>query len=524
MEIWSSFYHLSREVRVHFSISDQPLDPVQLKRELFNDHAGCCVIFEGWVRDHNEGRSVHFLEYEAYEALCKHEALAILGGAMDRYEITRVDCVHRVGKLDIGEVAIWIGAAAAHRQEAFRACQYVIDEIKLRLPVWKKEHYTDGDAEWVNCQEYYKHSHHDHRDKEEGEYYSKQTTIPEFGIAGQERLKRSSALVVGAGGLGCPALFALAGAGVGIIKIVDGDRLEASNLHRQTLYSHQDIGGRKAILAEEAIKRYNPFIRVEGVVDRVNFDNAQETISGFDVVLDCTDNFKSKYLLHDTCRYLNIPLVQASIYKYEGEVEVFMPDKEAPCLRCYAPLIPEEGCTGNCEEVGVFGFTTNVVGSIQAQKAIDVLLERAPRPGKTLIDLREHEITQLRLNKNKDCPFCREEITLIPEEDLTEYQNEWDLSLQKSRSLKIQWIDIREADERRGDLSAEILHLPLSNPRAYRTLDDAKNYLLICQRGARSSRLAEELHIEGRTGFFSLIGGVDRLNEIKLTIRKKYIE
>ena len=497
---------------MYFAISDLPLNPEKLKRELYNAHAGCCVIFEGWVRDHNDGRSVDFLEYEAYEALCKNEAHAILQGAMDRYEITKVDCVHRVGTLNIGDVAIWIGAAAAHRQEAFRACQYVIDEIKLRLPVWKKEHYVEGDAEWVNCQEYYKHAHHYHSEREEKEYYSKQTTIPEFGTTGQQRLNKSTALVVGAGGLGCPVLLALAGAGVGTLKIIDGDHLERSNLHRQTLYSFQDVGKKKALLAEEAIKKYNPFIRVEAMVDRVTLENAQEIIKECDVVLDCTDNFKTKYLLHDLCRFLKIPLIQASIYQYEGEVEVFMQERDAPCLRCYAPEVPEEGCTGNCQEVGVFGFATSVVGSIQAQKAIEVLLKREAKPGKMLIDLRDHKIMTIRLNKNEDCSFCQGALTRVPIEETLETQSKWTLSLQESQPLQVQWIDIRESSERGDDLLAEALHLPLSNPDAYRALDETKNYLLICQQGARSSRLAEELHLEGRRAFFSLTGGLDHLN------------
>lgn len=495
---------------MNFRISNAPLDPELLKKQLYNAHSGGYVSFEGWVRDHNEGKSVDFLEYEAFEALCNKEAEVILKEAVDRYEITQVDCVHRVGKLGIGEIAIWIGAAAAHRQEAFRACQYVIDEIKLRLPVWKKEHYTNGDAEWVNCQECYKHSHHYHCDKEEKEFYSWQTCLSDFGSKGQEQLCQSKALVVGAGGLGSPALMALAGAGVGTIKVVDGDRLEISNLARQNLYEFQDVGKQKAVLAEEALRKRNPFIRVESQTERVEYDNAQDILQGYNVVLDCTDNFKTKYLLHDVCQHLKIPLVQASLYKYEGEVEVFLPDKMRPCLRCHFPQIPEEGCTGNCHEVGVFGFTTNTVGSIQAQRAIEVLLNKESKPGKTFINLRDFNIFQIGSERNESCSFCSQKEYPLLENEFVDTSKEWDLSLLQAQELGLKWVDIREPSEREDDLLGDILQIPLSRSYAFDELDNRQRYLLICGKGVRSSLLAKELRSKRLGGFYSLEGGLEK--------------
>ncbi|NIM70065.1 MAG: molybdenum cofactor biosynthesis protein MoaE [Xanthomonadales bacterium] len=134
-----------------FSITDGPIDAGALRALVQDPHCGACVVFEGWVRNHNEGREVLGLEYEVYEPLAVSEGLRILAEARHRFGLSGVACVHRTGRLGLGEVAVVVVAAAAHRDEAFRACRYVIDEVKRRLPIWKKEHYRDGEARWVNC-------------------------------------------------------------------------------------------------------------------------------------------------------------------------------------------------------------------------------------------------------------------------------------------------------------------------------------------------------------------------------------
>jgi molybdopterin synthase catalytic subunit len=134
-----------------FQLTDQPIDAVSLKDELRSDRAGACVCFEGWVRNHNEGREVTALEYEAHDSIAAKEGEKILGEARERFALTGLLCRHRVGRLRIGECAVWIGVAADHRGTAFDACRYIIDEIKHRLPVWKKEHYEGGASGWVNC-------------------------------------------------------------------------------------------------------------------------------------------------------------------------------------------------------------------------------------------------------------------------------------------------------------------------------------------------------------------------------------
>jgi len=142
-----------------FSLSETALEPGRLKAALQHRHAGACVTFEGWVRDHNEGKQVLSLEYEAYPALAHSEGERIVREAMARFGLDHAECVHRTGALDIGDVAVWVGVSAAHRGEAFDACRHIIDEVKHRVPIWKKEHYTDGDSGWVNCERCAAHAH-----------------------------------------------------------------------------------------------------------------------------------------------------------------------------------------------------------------------------------------------------------------------------------------------------------------------------------------------------------------------------
>jgi molybdopterin synthase catalytic subunit len=134
-----------------FKITPQPIDPDELKSSLVSTGAGACVTFEGWVRDHNDGAPVLALEYEAHSAIAEQEGAKIVGEALERFQVTAARCRHRVGKLGIGDCAVWVGVTAAHRGAAFDACRYIIDETKSRVPIWKKEHYRDGQSGWVNC-------------------------------------------------------------------------------------------------------------------------------------------------------------------------------------------------------------------------------------------------------------------------------------------------------------------------------------------------------------------------------------
>lgn len=135
-----------------FDLSETPIDAAALKKSLENQQAGACVTFDGWVRNHNEGKEVLQLQYEAYAALARIEGQKIIHEATEKFGLLQARCIHRVGTLEIGESAVWVGVSSAHRGEAFDACRFIIDEVKHRLPIWKKEHYADGDSGWVNCE------------------------------------------------------------------------------------------------------------------------------------------------------------------------------------------------------------------------------------------------------------------------------------------------------------------------------------------------------------------------------------
>ena len=356
--------------RPAFSFSEAPLDTAALQRELRDDRCGGFTAFEGWVRNHNEGHAVTRLEYEAFVPLAEKEGARIVEEAVRRFGVTHATCVHRVGSLAIGDIAVWVGVSAAHRDEAFRACRFIIDEVKHRVPIWKKEHYVNGDSGWVNCERcaaaaeekvpgcefrhsspthrHDNHQHHDEsRNSQPGTFdYSRQMALREVGAAGQEKLRRAKVLVVGAGGLGVPVLQYLAGAGVGRLGIVDADQLEPSNLHRQTWYALADCGREKAALAAARVRALNPEVRVETHALRLGPGNADRLVQSYDLVLDCTDNFSTKFLLNDVALRTGKPVLFASVYQYEGQLQFVAGDAGSPCLRCVWPEATRDGLVG----------------------------------------------------------------------------------------------------------------------------------------------------------------------------------
>lgn len=507
-----------------FRLSAAAFDTSALRSELAHPAAGGFASFEGWVRNHNEGLAVTRLEYEAFEALAVKEGERIIEEARARFPIVAAACVHRIGALAIGDLAVWVGASAHHRDEAFAACRYIIDEVKHRVPIWKKEHYLGGDSGWVNCERCAETSPHDHAHSTHAAHppprasvsdYSRQIALADIGAAGQQKLRCSRVLVIGAGGLGVPVLSYLAGAGVGTLTVFDGDRLEASNLHRQPMYSLADVGQSKAELAAARLRALNPEIAIRARAERFTAENARELLEACDLAMDCSDNFATKFLLNDAAVLTRKPVVFASVYQYEGQLQVYRPDADTACLRCLWPQATRDGIVGNCA-AGVLGPVPGVLGSLQALEALKLLLDL---PGQLRGDLLVLDLTTLALNRiraPRHAPCrggaCVRITSLVTGTTATDAELELSFgSLAGAESEGFSLIDIRDDSEvaRSPVRNARCAHIPmqqlLQNPSA---LDPKRQYLLLCARGARSRAVAAELRAHGHRQVFSLRGGL----------------
>ncbi len=524
----------------HFEFSDRPLDAAALHATVEDRTCGGFASFEGWVRDFNDGRPVERLEYEAYALLAVKEGDRIIAEAMARFGVTHARCVHRVGELALGELAVWIGVSAPHRGEAFAACRYIIDEVKHRVPIWKKEHYVAGDSGWVNCERcaaaptVTAHPHgaarghdqdhdHDHGNDHAtprapasvgvhapglpSPDYSRQRVLPEVGDAGQARLRTARVLVIGAGGLGAPVLGYLAGAGIGTIGVVDGDVLDTSNLHRQTIYSLADVGRPKALLAAERLRALNPEVDVRPYVQRADRSTLPPLAGGYDILVDCSDNFATRFVVNDVAVRLGKPAVAASIYQYEGQLQVVMPG--GPCVRCVWPRATRPGVVGNCAEAGVLGPVPGVLGSMQALEVIKIVLglESPACTGVLLVDLRTLETRRLRARRAAGCAGgpCTE---LDPVEPAPSLEMELDLAT-PGAAADFTVVDVRDPDEILArPLPVARLHIPAARLAAGAALPEGTGpVLLVCARGQRSLLAAEALVARGVSAR-SLRGGL----------------
>lgn len=247
--------------------------------------------------------------------------------------------------------------------------------------------------------------------------YSRHTLLKEVGEAGQIKLLESKVLLIGAGGLGSPAAMYLAAAGVGTLGIVDFDTVDVSNLQRQLLHGNKDVGRPKVESAADRIKDINPDVKVIGYREPITSHNALEIVKDYDLVLNGSDNFPTRYLVNDACQFLGKPLVDASIFMFEGQVTVYQPRDEAhgveggPCYRCLYPDPPPPGEVPSCAEAGVLGVLPGIVGSAQAIEAIKMLLGIGePLIGRLLmIDTLDMTFRTLRIQRNPDCPVCGED-------------------------------------------------------------------------------------------------------------------
>lgn len=255
--------------------------------------------------------------------------------------------------------------------------------------------------------------------EEQIERYSRHIILPEVGGKGQKKINESKMIVLGAGGLGSPSIMYLAAAGVGTLGIVDSDKVDLSNLQRQIIHSTKDIDRDKTESAERVVGQLNPDIEVRTYQTRLCADNITDMISDYDVVLDGTDNFTTRFLVNDACYFLKKPLVHAAILRFDGQVMTIIPD-EGPCYRCLFKEPPPAGTVPNCQQAGILGVVAGTVGTLQATEALKVVLGKGNLlKGRLLVyDALDMRFRTVKARQDPKCPLCGEEPSI---RELTDY-------------------------------------------------------------------------------------------------------
>ncbi len=379
---------------------------------------------------------------------------------------------------------------------------------------------------------------------EELQRYARHIVLPDVGLEGQRRLKAARVLVVGAGGLGSPVALYLAAAGVGTLGLVDFDDVDASNLQRQVLYGEWDIGRSKLDAAEERLQSANPHVRIEKHPVKLTSANALEILGSYDVIVDGTDNFPTRYLVNDACVLLGKPCVYGSIYRFEGQVSVFDADK-GPCYRCLFREPPPPGLVPSCAEGGVLGVLPGVIGSLQALEAIKLITGAGePLVGRLLLfDALKLRWRELNLRRNPDCPVCGDAPSITelidydvfcgvsPADDGVGAPAERDgeitpaeLKRRLDRGEAITLLDVREPFEwliaNLGEYGARMI--PMHEiPRRTGELDPSSEIVVYCQSGVRSADVQRFLQSAGFRRVRNLTGGILRWqHDVDPTIRR----
>ena len=363
---------------------------------------------------------------------------------------------------------------------------------------------------------------------EEIRRYGRHLIMPEVGLEGQKKLKAASVLLVGAGGLGSPLALYLAAAGVGRIGIVDFDVVDSSNLQRQILHSTHDVGKPKLQSAKERISSLNPNVDVQTYETTLTSENALNILKGYDVIVDGTDNFPTRYLVNDACVLLKKPNVYGSIFRFEGQASVFFAE-QGPCYRCLYSEPPPPGLVPSCAEGGVLGVLPGIIGTIQATETIKLILGNGePLIGRLLLfDALKMQFREVKLRKNPHCPICGDHPTIhelidyeafcgvdaVPENGADNKTYEMSVSELKERLERredIFVLDVREPHE------YEIVNIgghliPLNDlPKRVSELDSAQEIVVHCHHGPRSKRAVNFLKDMGFKKVKNLAGGIDQ--------------
>jgi len=364
---------------------------------------------------------------------------------------------------------------------------------------------------------------------EEIRRYSRHLILPEVGMAGQRKIRNTSVLCVGAGGLGSPIAMYLAAAGIGKLGIVDFDTVDYSNLQRQILHSDADVGTSKADSARASILALNPNVEVELYKTRISSENAFDLIRPYDIVVDGTDNFPTRYLTNDACVLLKKPNVYGSIFRFEGQASVFAPHLGGPCYRCLYPEPPPPGMVPSCAEGGVLGVLPGIVGCIQATEILKLALGK----GSTLIgrlllfNALDMKFRELKLRRDPKCPVCGENPTVrelidydqfcgVLPEPVNTGRHPDEVTVQDMQkalttpALGIRVIDVREPDEYQIARVAGVPLFPLSVlPQRFTELDPNAQIYIHCKSGKRSMKALEYLRQQGFKYVKSVQGGIE---------------
>ncbi len=367
--------------------------------------------------------------------------------------------------------------------------------------------------------------------RDEIQRYARHLIIPDVGIEGQKRLKAARVLLIGAGGLGSPLALYLAAAGVGHIGLVDFDVVDVTNLQRQVLHGTKDIGRLKLDSARERIADLNPFVELTTYETALTSRNALEIIGKYDLVVDGTDNFPTRYLVNDACVMLGKPNVYGSIFRFEGQASVFS-TKDGPCYRCLFPQPPPPGMVPSCAEGGVLGVLPGLIGTIQATEAIKLILGIGdPLVGRLLlVDALAAQFRTVKIRRNPDCPACgtREITELIDYDEFCGIPNAaaaakrddelpaiTPLELaERLRAGAVDLIDVREPHEWDIARIPGARLIPLGEfPAAIPALDRSREIVVQCRSGVRSAKAVRQLQEAGFTRVRNLTGGILRWSD-----------